>query len=79
MSNCWTDCKTAFIVIKPALPPSARRTTTCFPLGAQRDGSVGPNSATVGTFSAAARCVMPESFPMYNRHAANVRSNSNAA
>jgi hypothetical protein len=41
-----------------------RNTVTGEPLGLHRSGSVGPNSAMTGTVSNAAKCVIPESFPM---------------
>jgi hypothetical protein len=43
---------------------SFRTQRTCSPRGPQTLGSVGPNRATVGVPTAAARCVMPESLPM---------------
>ena len=41
-----------------------RATRTFGPRGAQTAGSVGPNSASTGVPTAAARCVIPESFPI---------------
>lgn len=43
---------------------SLYRTRTCVPRGAHRAGEVGPKTANVGTPTAAAKCVMPESCPM---------------
>jgi hypothetical protein len=49
--------------------PRGGSTSTCTrsPRGAQIAGSVGPNSAMTGTPTAAAKCVIPESFPIRRR------------
>ena len=49
------------------------RTITAGPTGAVRAGSVGPNSATVGHPTTAARWVSPESLPTAASHAARRR------
>ncbi len=69
MSDRWTPCDPSFIVIKPVLSPSARRRFVSFPPATQRDASAGPDREIAGMISAAARCVMPASFPMPIRHA----------
>src|SRR5690606_27968462 len=59
-----------------AVPVGRPTTTTRGPRGAQTAGSVGPNTATVGTHSAAARWLAPESLPANAAARSSSRANA---